>query len=164
MRYCSPRVGWYYNTHNRLLRVRWLNEKRNIITVVSIMSNTHDRSFNSEKMNGNLAYCDKRLLFSILKWKYVFKVNKKASNKNTPIGFGLLKVSNKNTKKKSEIFSRLTLKTRDRRHWRRSGILLLALKRFHTLFWCFYCWLWAGKCSQVSKLNFSRWLWKHHTQ
>ena len=22
--------------------------------------------------------------------------------------------------------------------------LLLTLNRFHTLFWCFYCWLWAN--------------------
>ena len=23
--------------------------------------------------------------------------------------------------------------------------LLLSLKKFHTLFWCFYCWLWTSK-------------------
>ena len=25
-------------------------------------------------------------------------------------------------------------------------LLLLTLNRFHTLFWCFHCWLWTNKC------------------
>ena len=27
--------------------------------------------------------------------------------------------------------------------------LLLTLNRFQTLFWCFYCWLWASKCELI---------------
>ena len=33
-----------------------------------------------------------------------------------------------------------------KRHWRRSGVLLLILNIFHTLFWCFYCCRWTSKC------------------
>ena len=44
------------------------------------------------------------------------------------------------------MYSRLTIKTPKRRHWRRSDALLLTLKRFYILFWCFRCWLWTIKC------------------
>ena len=42
--------------------------------------------------------------------------------------------------------SKLTIKTQERRPWRALVSLLLTLNRFHTLFWCFHCWLWASKC------------------
>ena len=41
-----------------------------------------------------------------------------------------------------EICSKLTIKTLEQ--------LLLALDRFHTLFWCFHCWLWIIKCRLAS--------------
>ena len=37
----------------------------------------------------------------------------------------------------SKICSKLTIKTPER---------FLTLNRFHTLFWCRYCWLWTSKC------------------
>ena len=40
-----------------------------------------------------------------------------------------------------EICQKLIVKTSDRRH----AFILLILKRFHTLFWCFYYWLWTSK-------------------
>ena len=44
--------------------------------------------------------------------------------------------------------SKLAVETPE--HWEISGIilvsLLLTLSRFHTLFWCFHCWLWTNKC------------------
>ena len=49
-----------------------------------------------KKGTGNLAYI-KIITLSRLKQKYLFKVNKKASNKNTPIDLGLFKVNNRNT-------------------------------------------------------------------
>ena len=70
-----------------------------------------------KKETGNLVYFDKKkLLFSILTQKYLLKVNKKASNENTLIGLGLLKVSNRNIKRNFEICLKLTIKTPDRRH------------------------------------------------
>ena len=81
----------------------------------------------------NLAYFDKKNCSSQYK------------NKNTCSG--LFKVNNRNTKRSFGIFSKLTVKRPN---------------RWHTLLWCFYCWLWVGICSQVSKWNFSR--SKHHTQ
>ena len=58
-----------------------------------------------------------------------------------------------------EFSSKFTIKTAERRQRRCSGVFIvnfklsntLALKRFHILFWCFYCWLWRnnwrlGKC------------------
>ena len=54
----------------------------------------------------------------------------------------LFKVSNGNTRRMYEICSKLTIEALERRHWHHSGVL----NRFHTLFWCFYCWLWTSKC------------------
>ena len=41
-----------------------------------------------------------------------------------PAGIYLLKVNNRNTRTRREICSKLTLKTPERRHWRRSGIFI----------------------------------------
>ena len=32
--------------------------------------------------------------------------------------------------------------------------LLLTLNRFHTLFWCFQCWIWKSKCRLVTQFDF----------
>ena len=42
-----------------------------------------------------------------------------------PAGIYLLKVNNRNTGKRCKICSKLTIKTRERRHWRRSGIFIV---------------------------------------
>ena len=62
-----------------------------------------------------------------------------------PAAIYLFKV-NRNTRRMCEIYSKLTLKTTERRHWRRSIVFTVNLNRFHSLFWCFYCWLWTSKC------------------
>ena len=67
-----------------------------------------------------------------------------------PTGIYLLKVNNRNTRARFEICTKLTIKTPERCHSRRSDdviyvvlvYLLLTLNIFHTLFWCFYCLLW----------------------
>ena len=42
-----------------------------------------------------------------------------------PVGIYLLKVNIRNTRIKCEICSNLTIKTPERRHWRRSGIFIV---------------------------------------
>ena len=37
----------------------------------------------------------------------------------------MFKVNNKNTRARSEICSKLTIKTPERRHWRRSGVFIV---------------------------------------
>ena len=44
----------------------------------------------------------------------------------------MFKINNRNTRKKCEIFSKLTIKTPERRHWRRSGVFIVNFE--HTLF------------------------------
>ena len=39
------------------------------------------------------------------------------------------------------------------RQWRVLVSLLSALSRFHTLFWCFHCWLWTSKYRLGQFLN-----------
>ena len=34
--------------------------------------------------------------------------------------------------------------------------LLLTLNKFHTLFWCFHCWLWTSKCLLGKQAFFTR--------
>ena len=45
-----------------------------------------------------------------------------------PVGIYLLKVNNRNTATRCELFSKLTIKTPERRHWRRTGIFIVDLK------------------------------------
>ena len=61
---------------------------------------------------------------------------------NDPNLYLLIKFNNRNTKSMCEIYSKLPIKMQKRRHWRRSGVLLLTLYRCHLLFRFFYCWLW----------------------
>ena len=56
----------------------------------------------------------------------------------------LLKVNDKNTRKRYELCSQVTIKKFERYHWRRSDVLIANI--FHTFSECFYCWLWIGKC------------------
>ena len=42
-----------------------------------------------------------------------------------PAGIYLLKVSNRNTRTSCEIYLKLTIKTLERRHWRRSGVFMV---------------------------------------
>ena len=47
-------------------------------------------------------------------------------------GIYLLKINNRNIRTKSEIFSKLTMKIPDRRHWCRSGVFIVNFEQ--TLF------------------------------
>ena len=51
----------------------------------------------------------------------------------------LLKVNNRNTRKRYEICWKLSIKTVERRHCHGSVFLLLTLNMFQTFFLCFYC-------------------------
>ena len=111
----SDKVKWK-TQHNNGWSVLWAIQ----ITVLSKM----------KKETGNLVYFDKKkILFSILKQKYLLKVDKKASNENTLIGLGLLNISKRNIKRNFEICLKLTIKTPDRRHWRRSGIFTVSFEQ-----------------------------------
>ena len=70
-----------------------------------------------------------------------------------PIGIYLLKVNNRNTRTMREICSKLTIKIPEWRQWRFLVSLLLTLNRFHTLFWCFYCWLKTSNCRLGKSLS-----------
>ena len=55
------------------------------------------------------------------------------SKYNFPAGIYLLKVNNKNTRTRCEICSKLTIKTPERRQWRRSGVFIVNFKRISHL-------------------------------
>ena len=46
----------------------------------------------------------------------------------------LFKVNSENTRKRCEIFSKLTIKTLERRHWRRSGVFIVNVEHISLLF------------------------------
>ena len=60
---------------------------------------------------------------------------------NNPVGIYLLKVKNRITTTWCEIYSKLTRKTPERRHWRRSGVFIDYFEHF-------------TPCSSVSIINF----------
>ena len=69
----------------------------------------------------------------------------------------LFKDNNRNTRTSCEICSKVTKKTPERRQWRRSGVFIVNLNIFHTLFQCFYFWLRTSNCllgSNVSKSSY----------
>ena len=70
-------------------------------------------------------------------------------NKPTyPGGTYLFKANNGNTRTMREICSNLVS-------------LLLTLNRFHTFFWCFYCWTWTSNCLLSMYLIVNRKLINH---
>ena len=63
-----------------------------------------------------------------------------------PANILLFKVINRNTRKRWEIFSELTTKIPERRHWCRSGIsgiVIVNVEHISHLFHLFFCWLWT---------------------
>ena len=50
-----------------------------------------------------------------------------------PVGIYLLKVNNRNTRARCETCSKLTIKTPERRHWRRSGVFIVNLEHVSRL-------------------------------
>ena len=55
----------------------------------------------------------------------MFKVNSKNYWNNNPGSNNMFKVNNRNTRTKCNICSKLTIKTSDRCHWRRSGVFIV---------------------------------------
>ena len=53
--------------------------------------------------------------------------------KHIPAGIYLLKVNNRNTRTKCEICSKLTIKTSERRHWRRPGVFIVNFEHISQL-------------------------------
>ena len=55
--------------------------------------------------------------------------------------------NNRNTRKRYKMSLKLTIKTLERHQHKVAQVpLLITLNRFHTVFWCFHCWLWTRKC------------------
>ena len=66
--------------------------------------------------------------FKILSYLFVRNCDHFCLNQNLaldPANIYLFKVNNKNTRKRCEICSKLTIKTPERRQWRRSGVFIV---------------------------------------
>ena len=63
-----------------------------------------------------------------------------ASLSNNPAGIYLLKVNNRNTRKRCEICSKLTIKTPEQRQWRRCGVFIVNFKLISHLVLAFLLW------------------------
>ena len=55
------------------------------------------------------------------------------NHKLIPAGIHLLKVNNRNNRTRSEIRSKLAIKTPERRHWRRSGVFIVNFEHISQL-------------------------------
>ena len=58
----------------------------------------------------------------------------------------LFKVNNRNSTKRCEICSKLTIKIPKRRQRCCSGIFIVKFEHITHLFLCFYCWFWTSRC------------------
>ena len=76
-------------------------------------------------------------------------------SKHNPVNSYLFEFNTRNTRKRCEICSKLTIKTPERRQWPRSVFLLLILNIFHAFFQGFYSWLWTSKCYLGRSFRFS---------
>ena len=74
----------------------------------------------------------------------------KVNNKDYP-----LKVNNKSTKTKYESVLSNNKDTRIMSLTSFEKSVLLILSRFHTIFWCFYFWLWTGKWPLFCEKSYS---------
>ena len=63
-------------------------------------------------------------------------------------GIYLFKINNRNTRKRFEICSKVTMKTPEQRHWRCSFLFIVNFEHISTLnFFLSFCyWLWTSKC------------------
>ena len=60
-----------------------------------------------------------------------------SKTKSDPANIFLFKVNNRNTRKRCKIFSKLTIKTPERRRWRRSGVFTVNFENISHLFLVF---------------------------
>ena len=67
-------------------------------------------------------------------------------HRSTPANKYLFRVNSRNTRKRCEISSKLTIKTPKRCHWRHSGVFIVNINVCHTFSYCFYCWHWTRNC------------------
>ena len=54
-----------------------------------------------------------------------FMVAKSNNKRKNPVGYYMFKVNNRNSRTRCEICSKLTIKTPERRHCRRSGVFIV---------------------------------------
>ena len=97
--------------------------------------------------NCNLPFLKKTINSS--NWKIIMKIPHLLTIFPILLGWGypvsiyLFKVNNKTTRGRYEIYSKLTIKTPERRHWRRSGVFVVNLEHILHLFLVFF---WTSKC------------------
>ena len=87
-----------------------------------------------------------------------------------PVYIYLFKVNNRNTRKRYEICSELTIKTPERPQWRHSGFVIVNFEPISHLFLVSNDWLWTSKyllgifLSQLESvsvdISLSSWYWK----
>ena len=92
----------------------------------------------------NVAKCLNTASFS----KYIGHFSTSSTKRLLTTSQYMFKVNNRNTRKRFEICSKLTIKTPEWCQWVVLVSLLLTLNIFHNLFYSFCCLLWAGKCRQ----------------
>ena len=119
---CYDAFGWY--THS-LLKVLFK------ALFFEILQNVTDQLFSTEPLND--------FFLKIFHPLWLFSLNR------IPAKINLLKVNKTNSRKRCEICLKLTIKTPERRHWRRIGVFIVTSNIFHTFF-CFHSWLWTSKC------------------
>ena len=97
----------------------------NIYDVIGTLEETAKvmfRLFTKNQMKPNADNC--HLILNYSEQKEV-RIDGGTSDSRNPAGIYLFKVDNRNTRTRCEICSKLTIKTPERRQWRRSGVFIV---------------------------------------
>ena len=73
-------------------------------------------------------------------WWILFDIIARTETNKNPADICLLKISNGNTRTMFMICSKLTKKTPEQHHWRRSGLFIVNFEQISHIFLCFQCW------------------------
>ena len=76
--------------------------------------------FSSEVLNSGIKSCYDGVVFQVAVCEECFSIRLRC-----PVGNYMFKVNNRNIRAKCEICSKLTIKTPERCHWRRSGVFIV---------------------------------------
>ena len=125
----------YFSTEAR--KSRAINITTATRTCIYVLEQRNNRSINAQYSIGKV-FCSCVKQACLRCCTYCFS--------HLPASTPLFKVNNKNTRKRCEIRSRLTIKTLERHQWRRSEFFIFNFEHISHLLLVFSCWLWTVKC------------------
>ena len=134
----SDKAEWFWKSITNILKVNWSPEDMYITKI----NNKNIRLIKMCSNKRNIAQPQLRLLILIL-FGSIHMGTALFTGCYSPAGNYMFKLNNRNTRIRWEICSKLTIKTPERPHWHRSGVLIANFEHI-------------SLCSSVSIVNFEQ--------